>query len=211
MNAMLETYLYGAGGVAIIIAWIALIYFGIARPGKYGRSWIAARRAYGRGPQGRTRLDLPRGNVEEQLRAVMAGSFERRRLLNAGEYRVFKIIEDCVTAPRRGYRVFAQTSLGEVLASPNETAFRSINSKRVDILIVDQGGWPVLAVEFQGGGHYQGSAAIRDAVKKEALDKAGVGYVEVFSSDTAAEIRLLVCERLGWKPRLASPEQAERV
>src|ERR1700730_8484573 len=109
-------------------------------------------------------------------------SFEKRRLLNSGEYRAFKIIDDYVAASRRGYRVFAQTSLGEILASPDELAFRSINSKRVDILIVDQGGWPVITVEFQGGAHYQGAAAIRDAVKKEALSKAGVAYVEVFPS-----------------------------
>jgi hypothetical protein len=85
----------------------------------------------------------------------MAGSFEKRRLLNAGEYRVFKTIEGCVASHRRGYRVFAQANIGEILASRDEQAFRSINSKRVDILIVDQGSWPVLAVEFQGGGHYQ--------------------------------------------------------
>lgn len=121
----------------------------------------------------------------------MAGSFKKRRLLSAGEYRAFKIIEDCIAAARRGYRVFAQTSLGEILASPDEQAFRSINSKRVDVLIVDQGGWPMLAVEFQGGAHYQGTAAIRDAEKKETLNKARVGDVEVFASDTADEIRLL--------------------
>jgi hypothetical protein len=102
-----------------------------------------------------------------------------------------------VTARCRGYRVFAQANLGEILASCDEQAFRSINSKRVDILIVDQGSWPVLAVEFQGGGHYQGTATIRDAVKKEALNKAGVGYVEIFPSDPAKEIELLIQERLG--------------
>jgi hypothetical protein len=32
-----------------------------------------------------------------------------------------------------------------------------------------------------GGGHYQGAAAARDAVKKEALRKAGVRYIEVTS------------------------------
>lgn len=103
---------------------------------------------------------------------------------------------------RRGYRVFAQSNLGEILASRDEQAFRSINSKRVDILIVDQGSWPVLAVEYQGGGHYQGTAAIRDAVKKEALNKAGVGYAEVFPSDTAEKIERLIQKRLGWKSRL---------
>ena len=89
----------------------------------------------------------------------------------------FKIIEADVMAEGRGYRVFAQAILGEILSSPNGDALRSINSKRVDILIVDQDAWPVVAVEYQGAGHYQGTAAARDAVKKEALRKAGVRYV----------------------------------
>jgi hypothetical protein len=74
-------------------------------------------------------------------------------------------------------------------------AFRSINSKRVDILI-DQGGWPIIAVEFQGEAHYQGNAAIRDAVKKEALSKAGVAYVEVFPGDAPDEISLRLRKQL---------------
>jgi hypothetical protein len=117
-------------------------------------------------------------------------------LLNSGESRVFKIIEDYVAASHRGYRVFAQTNLGEILASPDELAFRSINSKRVDILIVDQGGWPIIAVEFQGEAHYQGNAAIRDAVKKKALSKAGIAYVEVFPDDASAEICLRLRKKL---------------
>ena len=129
----------------------------------------------------------------------MAASFEKRRLLNRSEYQAFKIIEADIAAARRGYRVFAQTSLGEVLRSPDEDAFHSINSKRVDILIVDKGGWPVAAVEYQGDGHYQGTAAARDAVKKEALRKAGIRYVEITATDSAEQIRSRVREQLGWQ------------
>jgi hypothetical protein len=137
-------------------------------------------------------------DVGEQLHAVMAASFEKRRVMNRAEYRAFKIIEDYVTA-RAGYRVFAQTNLGEILCSSDADAFRSINSKRVDILVVDPGGWPVLAAEYQGSGHYQGTAAARDAIKKEALRKAGVPYVEILADDSDDQIRSRVRERLGWK------------
>ena len=131
---------------------------------------------------------------------MMTGSFEKRRLLSSSEYKVFKIVEDDIAAARRGYRVFAQTSLGEILSSPHDDAFHSINSKRIDILIDDSGGWPTVAVEYQGSGHYQGTAAARDAIKKEALRKAGVRYVEVSARDTDAQIRLRVREQLGWEP-----------
>jgi Protein of unknown function (DUF2726) len=140
----------------------------------------------------------PYNDVGRQLDAVMAGSFEKKKLLSYSEYNVFKIIEGDVANERRGYRVFAQTSLGEILASGNNDAFRSINSKRVDILIIDQGGWPVLAIEYQGEGHYQGSAAARDAIKKEALRKAGIGYIEVLPADTPTQIRARMREQLGW-------------
>jgi Protein of unknown function (DUF2726) len=137
-------------------------------------------------------------DVGQQLHAVMAAPFEKRRVLSSSEYRAFKVIEDDMAAAGRGYRVFAQTSLGQILKSPNSNAFRSINSKRVDILIVDRGGWPVAAVEYQGSGHYQGTAAGRDAVKKEALRKAGVRYIEVSESDSPEQILSRVREHLGW-------------
>lgn len=141
----------------------------------------------------------PLPDVGEQLHAVMEGTFKRRRVMNRAEYRVFKIIEDDVSAAGTGHRVFAQTSLGEVLQSADSNAFHSINAKRVDILIVDCAGWPVVAVEYQGGRHYQGTAAARDAIKKEALRKAGVRYVEIVPDDSDDQIRFRVREQLGWK------------
>jgi hypothetical protein len=126
----------------------------------------------------------------------MAGSFEKRRVLELSEYRVFKIVENEIAVQCAGYRVFAQTSLGEILKSNNQDAFRSINSKRVDVLVVDRGGWPFLAVEYQGRSHYQGTAAARDAVKKEALRKAGVRYMEFCATDTDDQIRSRLREHL---------------
>lgn len=134
-------------------------------------------------------------DVGQQLHAVMAGSFEKRRVLNATEYRVLSIVENEIALQQAGYRVFAQTSLGEILSSKNDDAFHSINSKRVDILVVDRGGWPYLAIECQGEGHYKGTAAARDAVKKEALRKAGVKYIEINAADTDAQIRNRVREQ----------------
>ena len=133
----------------------------------------------------------------------MTASLQRRKVLNFSEYRAFKIIADDLATARKGYRVFAQTSLGEILQSPDRDAFRSINSKRVDILIVDRNGWPVVAVEYQGEGHYQGTAAARDAIKKEALRKAGVSYVEVFSTDSEDQIRSRVREQLSQNKAVA--------
>ena len=86
----------------------------------------------------------------------------------------------------------AQVSLGEVLEGSSTEAFNTINAKRVDFLLVDETMRPRHAIEYQGQGHHQGAAAARDAVKKEALRKAGVGYGEVFADDTPAELRAML-------------------
>ena len=115
----------------------------------------------------------------EQLRFVMAARFEKRRLLSRSEAHVLYAAEKAINAADLKWRVMAQVSLGEVLSSPDARAYSAINSKRVDLLIVSRFGDPIAAIEYQGHGHYQGTAAARDAVKKEALRKAGVRYIEV--------------------------------
>lgn len=178
-----------------VIAGIAFIYFVVASAAGSTKAQprYSFRRSYRQGFDSR--------DVGQQMHAVMAASFEKKRLLNSSEYRVFKIIEDDLVVSRSGYRVFAQTSLGEILTTPDKTdrnGYFSINSKRVDMLIVDRGGWPVAAIEYQGSGHFQGNAAARDAVKKEALRKAGVRYIEVSEADSAEQIRYRVREQLSW-------------
>jgi hypothetical protein len=176
---------------------------------------FGSRRRNGRRFSGYYRARLPATTdipdlsyVAAQLDVVMGAAFTKRRVLSPSEYRAFKVIEDEIAAARQGYRVFGQTSLGEVLASDNPEAFRAINSKRVDILIVDRGGWPLMAVEYQGEGHYQSKAAARDAIKKEALRRAGVRYVEVVQTDLDSQIRARVREHLGWPPVVTAAEPA---
>jgi Protein of unknown function (DUF2726) len=138
-------------------------------------------------------------DVGVQLNAIMKAAFHKRRVMNVSEYKVFKVVESEIAAAKKGHRVFAQTSLGQVLESANSDAFYSINAKRVDVLVVDRGGWPVFAVEYQGPGHYQGTAAARDAIKKEALRRAGVGYLEVTPDDSEEQLRLRIREQLAEK------------
>jgi hypothetical protein len=143
----------------------------------------------------------------DQLRLVMGARFGARRVMSKGEYGVFKAVEAEAAAFRDGYRVFAQTSLGEVLWSEDSRAYSAINSKRVDILVIGPTGLPVLAVEHQGPGHYQGDAAARDAVKKEALRRAGVAYLEVSDGELPDGVRAKVREIL--RPRTTTPPDAE--
>ncbi len=145
-----------------------------------------------KGTPERAKLD-----AADQLRIVMDANFEPRALLNKPERRLLAHLDRALAEETSGWRAMGQVSLGEILASDSEDAFLSINSKRVDLLIIDADCRPLHAVEFQGTGHHQGTAAARDAVKKEALRRAGIGYVEIVSGDTPSELRAMVRKLAG--------------
>ena len=170
--------------------------------------WRNERAAYpgpvDRAPTGNDATKPPYPDAADQLRIVMSADFETQPLLNKSEARVFKELDRMVIGRNPGWQVMAQVSLGEVLRSADTAAYRCINSKRVDLLLVDEDCEPRHAIEYQGGGHHQGTAAARDAVKREALRRAGVGYHEVVAGHTTpAELRRLI-ERIVTKPVTAS-------
>jgi hypothetical protein len=136
-------------------------------------------------------------DAADQLRTVMRADFKAQPLLNKSEARLFRAVDKQVLEARPGWQVMAQVSLGEILKCEDKAAYACINSKRVDVLIVDDECRPLHAIEYQGGAHFKGAhaTAARDAVKKEALRRAGIGYVEVVAGDTPAELRRVV-ERL---------------
>lgn len=133
----------------------------------------------------------------DQLKLVSKASFTSRVLLNKSEAKVFAALDKAVITRNPGWQVMAQVSLGEFLASPDKHAYFAVNSKRVDFALMDENACVVHALEYQGTGHHTGaSAAARDAVKKEALRKAGIGYHEIVAGHTTpSELRMLV-ERL---------------
>jgi hypothetical protein len=132
-------------------------------------------------------------DAADQLRTVMRANFTIQPLLNKSEARVFKELDRIVIGCNPAWQVMAQVSLGEILRSNDAEAYRCINAKRVDLLLVDENCKPRHAVEYQGGAHHQGTAAARDAVKKEALRRAGIGYHEVVAGHTTpSELKRLV-------------------
>lgn len=145
-----------------------------------------------KGTPGRVALD-----AADQLRIVMEAQFQPRPLLNKPERCILAHLDRILAEDTPGWRAMGQVSLGEILSSEDKDAYFAVNSKRVDLLIVDPDCRPLHAIEFQGTGHHQGTAAARDAVKKEALRRAGIGYGEVVSGDTPAELRAMVRKLAG--------------
>lgn len=187
----LEVGVFFAVFVAIVTA-----YNGVALRHRTERRWRHRRRHWRR-PRGSIarfpRAETPPGppapfDAAEQLRLVMGASFRKRPLLNKGEARVFAAVEQAISEAGLPWRAMAQVCVGEFVATADEDAFRAVNSKRVDILIVSQNRQPIAAVEYQGEGHYQGAAPARDAVKREALRKAGVRFIEITHEHGPADV-----------------------
>ncbi len=143
-------------------------------------------------------VPTPRNPATDQLATVMKAEFYAKRLMSRQEARVFYALERGLAKHPLGWRVMAQVSLGEVLGSTDTNAFQAVNSKRVDMLIIARDGLPIAAVEYQGSGHYQGTAAARDAVKREALRRAGIEFRNSFRACS---------RRTGLRNRPARPAQ----
>lgn len=177
--------------VVIFVAVFAVLAAAVVRQAKPQRRW-QARPRYGtkprtnHAPQPTATRDPT--DAAEQLRAVMASTFTAKRVLSRTEAQVMAATEAAIADAGLPWRVLAQVSLGEVLDSPDRLAFNAINAKRVDLLIVSALSDPLAAIEYQGQGHWQGNAPARDAVKKEALRKAGVRYIEITPDHKPADL-----------------------
>lgn len=148
-----------------------------------------------RRPQTPQRAKQPPPHVSASY--VQHSSYSRRKLLEPAEFRVFCEVRDAAREIDQRFLVCPQVSLGEVLSAEDNHAFRAINSKRCDILVVDGSGLPILAVEYHGMGHHQNpQAATRDAIKMAALNNAGVKYKAVFPNYDRTMLRREVMDLL---------------
>lgn len=189
--------LLGLAAAVLLTAWLLKGHRGKRR--RWGfRPYLKTRRSW----PSRFRRDvaaLPTpdiANPKEQLEAISFVDFETQPLLNREEVPILRLLEREAYGLNAGFRVMAQTSMGEILrpkvsgSTPvqRELAFRAINSKRLDFAIFNRFGKLVLAVEYQGSGHFHRTSFMRDAVKREALRKANVEFLAIYADYAALEI-----------------------
>jgi len=198
-------YLLGA------LAFAGVLVFGLPRggrrrPRRYGRRQKAFDAAFpvdasGRpvsigGEPYRSRPPTASGagsgrpDPNEQIRHVLKADYRTRKVMNRSEYAVFAETRRLLERLGGGHHVFPQVPLGQILQTPCSEASRAVNAKRLDLLIVDAVGLPATAIEYHGGGHFQGDAIQRDRIKKVALERAGIPLIELYedwSPDALAE------------------------
>lgn len=137
-----------------------------------------------------------------QMEAVSRVRFRRKKLLNGSEDRLFNLVDENLQTTYPDLRLMAQTSLGEVIEPVSQDkrhwarAQASVNSKRLDMAIFNTHGMLLAAIEFQGSGHYSQKTFMRDAVKKEALRRAGITLIEVPNNYSPESINALLRQHL---------------
>jgi hypothetical protein len=148
-------------------------------------------------------------HLDRQLEAVIRDrvTFTRRRVMNRGEYEVFRAAMGVTRQPHPTgqcpFYVFPQVALGQIIGTQSarpweaDQAFRAINSKRCDLLIADRHGNPIAVLEYQGFGHnLSNTATRRNEIKRIALERAGVRFIEIPDRTTRDEMQRTIRDLL---------------
>ncbi|MEK7914966.1 DUF2726 domain-containing protein [Burkholderia contaminans] len=130
---------------------------------------------------------------QTQLRAVRPVNKEAARV-------VLYPLNDWMNTNHPDWRMSFEVGMGAFIKTSYDpedpllkAAFSSYNSKRVDFLLIDKSGKPMLVVEYHGTGHdLSEDAPDRMHVKRLALSRAGIPLVEVPANTTKQEfIRMI--------------------
>jgi hypothetical protein len=129
---------------------------------------------------------------DNQIVAVSEYSgFRPKKIFNREEAQVFYLVKDILRESAfAGWHVHGQVSLGEIIkidivdagSYRADRAYRSINSKRADMVVTDNYGIPAAIIEYNGGGHNGDDperTRKRGRVKVIVAEKAGVKLVEL--------------------------------
>ncbi len=134
--------------------------------------------AFGIGEAGDTRFS---GTAEDvaRLRTVSDSRFAPRRFLSEVWAQRLNDIEELVADLGENWRVIPFVALDQILASSDEAANRAIAGQRVDMLIVTAAHMPVGAIQYRPVADMEEQEALRDALRTEALRRAGVACLQL--------------------------------
>ena len=134
--------------------------------------------------------------AREHLQAVRGAPFQAKPLANRLEKAAYQTAVNIVQKRRRNEQVLLQVSLGE---SKDRRAYWAVNSKRVDLLVIDHELRPLVVIEIDGSGHglSRDIARINDKIKDIVLAAAGIPLIRIPApDDNLGTIRTLVQQQL---------------
>ncbi|HEY9233922.1 MULTISPECIES: DUF2726 domain-containing protein [Phenylobacterium] len=144
-------------------------------------------------------------DIENQIRFIGQAELRAVRPVNKEAVRVLYALDEWIAANQPDWRMSFEVSMGAFIKTaaydPDDrvlqAAFSSYNSKRVDFLLIDRFGQPMLAVEYHGTGHdLSNDAPGRMEVKRLALSRAGIPLVEIPAKAAKAKILDMIAETL---------------
>lgn len=122
-----------------------------------------------------------------QKERVNDSEFRSVPVLNKSEIRCFNQLKYFLHNLDPSLYLFPQVSMGEVVKANNFDGFSVTNSKRYDFLIVNADFKALVAVEYNGKGHYKNNYQDRDEAKKRATEKAGISLVSISYQDNVKD------------------------
>ncbi len=132
---------------------------------------------------------LARVDRSEQLRLVSYAKFSGRRLMTVDEERVFNTLGSIIAGMGLDWRVMAQINLGEIIDTDDAAALAAVRDQHIDMLIVSADQLPIAAIEYAGNTVAAADVAVQDAIKREALRRAGIAYLEIVAEDSDADLQ----------------------
>ncbi|GFE97872.1 hypothetical protein DmGdi_29450 [Gluconobacter sp. Gdi] len=142
---------------------------------------------------------------QNQLRFIDECSLKAVPPVNREAVRVLYAIDEWIKDMQPDWRFAFEVAMGGFIKTPyapddprQKRAFKSYSGKRVDFLLIDRFGNPVLVVEYNGSGHdLSGDADARMAVKRLALQKAGIPLLEIPERMGKLDILAALSEKVG--------------
>lgn len=152
-------------------------------------------------------------DTENQIRFISQTELRAVRPVNKEAVRVLYVLDEWIVANRPDWRISFEISMGAFIKTSydpedriQKAAFSSYNSKRIDFLLIDRFGQPMLAVEYHGTGHdLSDDAPDRMEVKRLALQRAGIPLVEIHAKASKSDILRMVAEKLASERAAISP------
>ena len=153
----------------------------------------------------------------KQADALTRVAIRPRPLLNRSEAALQEMIRDWLASrDLPPLTLHAQVSMGEIFrvttsGAAGRAGHSAYNSKRVDFLLVGTDLMPRAGIEYQGSGHFQKDAVLRDAIKREVFRKAGIPFLEIRAKSTRAQVYRVLDRGFGLPPtdtvetKVASP------
>lgn len=123
------------------------------------------------------------------LRLVSDAGFASKPLLSAREADVLGYVETVAAESGQGWRVVPQVRLVDIIASADAEANAVIGEHRLDMLVVSARHLPVAALDYQPLGQLKDDSALRDAIKREALRRADIPFIEIRANEPLDDLK----------------------